>query len=89
MMYSPNLVVTAMTPSGDTIKMVDAPALQNWGNTVASEVSTLENNLVYKITELEKRMTEVESFTRWVAKHHQEVVDEYVVTTKAKERIGV
>lgn len=89
MLYTPSLVVSAMTPSGETIRMVDATAVQNWSSTVASEVSTIENNLAHKIADLEKRMTELESFTRWVAKHHQEVVDEFIVTTKAKERIGV
>ena len=89
MMNPPNLVVAAMTSSGDTIKMIDATAIQNWSYAVASEVTVLENDLVHKITELERRMTEMESFIRWAAKHHQEVVDEYVVTNKAKDRIFV
>jgi len=77
--------VSAYHPSGRNVEILDAATVQQNFNAINSESITVDD----RMRMLEKRMTELEAFMHWTAKHHPHVVHEYVVSEAAKERIGV
>lgn len=79
------VAVSAFSPSGRNIESLDAQSVQSNFNKISTEFNMQDN----RISEIAKRITELESFTHWVSKHHPDVVHEYVVTKAAKEKIGV
>lgn len=80
-----NTAVSAYAPSGRNIDMLDTQCVQQNFNNIATEFYRVDE----EISKIGKRMTELESFTHWVAKNHPHVVHEYVVTEATKEKIGV
>ena len=77
--------VSAYGPSGRNIDILDPSAVQQNFSNIQSEFYVTEE----RHNKLDKRMTELESFTHWVAKNHPHVIHEYVVSNAAKEKIGV
>lgn len=77
--------VSTYTPSGRIIDILDPMAVQqNFINIQTEFYQTQERHNM-----LDNRVTELESFTHWVAKNHPHVIHEYVVSNAAKEKIGV
>jgi hypothetical protein len=77
--------VSAYAPSGRNIDILDPMAVQQNFNLIQAEFFRVDEVAM----KLDKRMTELESFTHWVAKNHPHVIHEYVVTEATKEKIGV
>jgi len=77
--------VSAYHPSGRNVEILDAATVQTNFNAISSATVMIQD----KFTVLDKRMTELESFTHWVARNHPHVIHEYVVSNAAKEKIGV
>lgn len=80
-----NVAVSAFAASGRNIDMLDTHSVQQNFHNVTNHSIYVEG----EISNLDKRMTELESFTHWVAKNHPHVIHEYVVTEATKEKIGV
>ena len=77
--------LSAYAPSGRNIDVLDPMAVQQNFSNIQTELYQIEG----RHNKLDKRMTELESFTHWVAKNHPHVIHEYVVSNAAKEKIGV
>lgn len=80
-----DVAVSAFAASGRDIDMLDTHSVQQNFRNVTNHFIYVEG----EISNLDKRMTELESFTHWVAKNHPHVIHEYVVTEATKEKIGV
>lgn len=80
-----NTAVSAIAPSGRNIDVLDTQCVQQNFNNISTELWRVDDEM----NKLGKRMTELESFTHWVAKNHPHVIHEYVVTETTKEKIGV
>jgi hypothetical protein len=80
-----NVAVSAFAASGRNIDMLDTHSVQQNFNNIQAEFFRVDDVAM----KLDKRMTELESFTHWVAKNHPHVIHEYVVTEATKEKIGV
>jgi hypothetical protein len=77
--------VSAFTSNGRNFDILDPMVVQqNFSNIQTEFYQTEERH-----NKLDKRMTELESFTHWVARNHPHVIYEYVVSNAAKEKIGV
>ncbi len=79
------VAVSAFSPSGRNIESLDAQSVQSNFNKISAEFNMQDN----RISDVVKRMDELEAFTHWASKHHPDVIHEYVVTRAAKEKIGI
>ena len=77
--------VSAYAPSGRNLEIVDPMGVQLNFSNIQTEFIRVDA----VVMKLDKRMTELESFTHWVSKNHPHVIHEYVVSNAAKEKIGV
>ena len=80
-----NTAVSAFSQSGRNIDALDTHSVQQNFNNIQAEFFRVDEVAM----KLDKRMTELESFTHWVSKNHPHVIHEYVVSNAAKEKIGV
>jgi hypothetical protein len=80
-----NAATSAFAVSGRNIDVLDTHAVQQNFSSIQTEFFRVDDVAM----KLDKRMTELESFTHWVAKNHPHVIHEYVVTEATKEKIGV
>jgi hypothetical protein len=80
-----NAATSAFAVSGRNIDVLDTHAVQQNFHNIQTEFFRVDEVAM----KLDKRMTELESFTHWVSKNHPHVVHEYVVSNAAKEKIGV
>jgi hypothetical protein len=85
MFFNPMVTCSTVTPNGKTLYVIDPEATQMAFQNLANESATAEG----RFNTLEKRMTELESFTKFCAQHYPEVVNEFVLATMAKERFDV
>lgn len=85
MFYNPMVTSSTVTPNGKTLHVVDGEAVQQAFQGLANESTLVDGRFVA----LEKRMNELEAFTKFCAQHYPEVVNEYTLATLAKTRLGV
>lgn len=85
MFFNPMVTSSTTTPNGKTLYVIDPEATQMAFQNLANESSLAEQRFVA----LEKRMSEIEAFTKYCAQHYPEVINEYVLATMAKERFAI
>lgn len=85
MFNNPMVVSSTITPNGKTLSVIDPEGVQQAFQSLSNESSLVDG----KIYALEKRMLELEAFTKFCAQHYPEVINEFTLATLAKTRLGV
>lgn len=85
MFFTPIVASSVCTPTGKTLSVLDPEGVQQALQSLSNESSLVDG----KIQALEKRMMELEAFTRFCAQQYPEVINEFTLATLVKTRLGV
>lgn len=85
------LTATFYTPNGNSVEVFDYKALQSDMNAVDSALNVLQQNaniVDERLKQLENQVIVLDSFIKWVAEHRSETLRDYLLTLRAKDRVG-